>query len=285
MPIDKLTRESNKQKENILESEIQKLQSTGEHESKLADLYKELQKISVGWDFKDKDNKPYDYAFDFASLSHGTPIAGIASKESDDISILPIRLSFSEAKIFYKAIELAHSRGSRIVNMSFGGFDKDSDNMKFLDTAMKDNPDMLFVVVAGNDGEDLANRPTYPAASDYSNVIVVASVDENNELSDFSSYNKTMIDIAALGRDVLSPEPGNTYNKRSGTSFAAPQVTRVAAKVKFINPDLTPEQIIAIIRDSVTPIESLKDTVTFGGVLNEEKAIELAKMTLQQSPS
>ena len=123
-------------------------------------------------------------------------------------------------------------------------------------------------------------RPIIPAEYEHPNMLVVASVDENNDLSYFSNYSKTKVDVAAPGEDIDSPTPENTRGKNSGTSMAAPYVTRVAAKVKFINPELTPRQVISIIRDSVTPVDDLQFKVKYGGVVNEEKALEIAKGTL-----
>ena len=252
------------------------------YEEKINSLNDQIRKAgAIGWDYNDDDDQPYDYD-DFTlniaeNFDHGTHVAGIASLGSDDIAILPIRYPRMKLKRFYDAIKLAHKRGSRIVNISLSNDERK--HFESLDRAIQDHPDMLFVVSSGNNGHNLNEIPTYPAAYDHPNMIVVASVDYHNELSKFSNYSQTKVDVAAPGKDIYSLEPENSYGQKSGTSMSAPYVTRIAAKIKFINPSFTPKQIIAIIKNSVTPVDSLKDKVKYGGVVDEEKAIRMAKET------
>ena len=236
---------------------------------------------AIGWDYNDDDDQPYDYDDYILNIlenfDHGTHVAGIASWGSDDIAILPIRYPPQKPKRFYDAIELAHKRGSRIVNISLSNDSRK--HFESLEKAIQDHPDMLFVVSSGNHGQNLGERPTYPAAYDHPNMIVVASVDYHNKLSKFSNYSQTKVHVAAPGEHIYSLMPENSYGQMSGTSMSTPYVTRIAAKIKFINPSFTPKQIIAIIKNSVTPVDSLKDKVKYGGVVNEEKAIRMAKET------
>jgi subtilisin family serine protease len=62
-------------------------------------------------------------------------------------------------------------------------------------------PDVLFVVAAGNTATDLDAEPSYPAsyASEFSNIIVVASTDYKDRMSNFSSYGATTVHVAAPG--------------------------------------------------------------------------------------
>ena len=284
----KVIRALQKEKKD-LEKEYNKLgvtlrwQDKHEYQSKIYYINYKIEKESaLGWDYDDDDAQPYDY-YNYENISlnieeyfdHGTHVAGIVSEGSDDIAILPIRYSRFKPSRFYDAIELAHERGSRIVNISLASHDPRT--FKFLSRAIVDHPNMLFVVASGNSRSLLNKTPIYPASYDHPNMIVVASVDENNELSDFSNYSQTKVDIAAPGEDIYSLEPENSYGRKSGTSMATAYTTRIAAKIKFINPSLTPLQIIAIIRNSSTPIESLRDKVKYGGVVNEEKAIQMAQ--------
>ena len=66
-----------------------------------------------------------------------------------------------------------------------------------------------------------------------------------------------------------------------GTSMAAPFVTRIAARIKYINPALTPAQIIGIITATLTPVESLTSKLKYGGVVHEERALAAARKTLE----
>ena len=238
--------------------------------------------LAHGWDFQDEDGRPYDYE-DLGenpdeSFVHGTHVAGVATRGTDDVSILPIRCSYYDKETYLQAIDLAYEKGARIMNVSRGNVA--SFNWEHLKKAMLSRPDMLFVVAAGNHGQNLDVVPIYPAAYALPNMLVVTSVNEQNQLSDFSGWRDSVVDIAAQGEDILSAMPENKYEKLSGTSMATPQVTRVAAKIKFINPQLGPMQIKSIILETATPVESLKGNVRTSGVLNEQKALEMAIDTL-----
>ena len=246
-------------------------------------LAEEEKMSAVGWDFEDDDAQPYDYVDDIFSIiagyDHGTHVAGIAAQGSDDIAILPVRYPGEKKERFYQAIQYSHARGSRIVNISLGS--NDIDDWEALDRAMEDHPDMLFVVSAGNDGQNIDVWPRYPASLDHFNMLVVAATNENGELADFSNYGKSSVDVAAPGEDILSTEPEGSTGEKSGTSMAAPYVTRVAAKIKAINPRLTPRQIIAIIRNSVEKTPELQMKLKYGGIVNENRALELARFSLE----
>ncbi|MCO4753190.1 MAG: S8 family serine peptidase [Bacteriovoracaceae bacterium] len=246
-----------------------------EYKSHIEDINQRLKEVSLGWDFEENDGLPYDYDAYEAEFDHGTHVAGIAVKDTDDISILPIRKPRSDTNRYYDSIEYAYQEGAKVVNISQGS--KDKSPWKSLSKAMENYPDMLFVVAAGNYGENLANEPVYPAAFSHPNMLVVTSVNENNELSSYGNYSPTMVDIAAPGEDIYSTTPEGGYRESSGTSMATPSVSRVAAKIKFINPKLTSQEVIDIILESATTVDALKTKVRGGRVLNEQAAIELAK--------
>ncbi len=238
----------------------------------------------IGRDYQDFDDLPYDYddyLFNiWESFDHGTHVAGIITKGSDDIAILPIRYPKTEREKFYDAVIFAFEQGSRIVNISLGSDEKEY--WESLNQAIGDHPNMLFFIAAGNDELNLNQTLIYPVAFDHPNMIVVASVDEYGRLSDLSNYSPIKVDVAAPGEDILSLEPQSSRGEKSGTSMATPYVTRIAAKISFINPALGPEEIIGIIRDSTTPVAELADKVKYGGVANEARALELARETLKQ---
>lgn len=263
---------------------IDQLMQWKNYKDQITSINQELKEISIGWDFKEEDEMPYDYAESlpailFEHFYHGTSMATIISKDSDDIAILPIRIVKDKPKKYYDAIQYAFRRGSRVVNCSFGSDYKSE--FKALSQAMKDHPDMLFVASAGNESRNTDIEPHYPSSFDHSNMIVVAAAaDMKGELWRDSNYGAVSVDVAALGKDIQSLGPENSNGLSTGTSTAAAQVSRIAAKIEFLNPQLTPEQIIAIIGNSVTKTLNLKDKVRYGGIVNEDRALELAKTYL-----
>ena len=250
---------------------------------KIDENIKLLKAISVGWDFEEDDNEPYDYDnFEsgvFGSVNHGTHVAGIATQGSDDLAILPVRRPVKNAKKDYDAIEFAHQKGSRIVNISVT-FDKKK-QYRYLDKAIQNHPDMLFVVAAGNRPVDI-DQTTSLAALTHPNMLVVASVDDTGKLSSFSGYGKTSVDVAAKGENIISLEPEARMGEKTGTSQATPVVTRIAAKINFINPRLNPVDIIGIIGASVDKNAHLASKIKYAGIVNESRALEIARKTLHQ---
>jgi len=75
----------------------------------------------------------------------------------------------------------------------------------------------------------------HPAA--YSNVIAVTATDADDKL--YSGANRGRhIAVAAPGVDLILPAPGNGYQVRTGTSFAAAEVSGIVALLLERKPDL-----------------------------------------------
>jgi subtilisin family serine protease len=83
---------------------------------------------------------------------------------------------------------------------------------------------VVFVAAAGNGGP--AGVPAYPAA--YPEVIAVTAVGRNR-LGYVEANHGAYIDVAAPGVRVWTALPGERQGFLSGTSFAAPFVTAIAA--------------------------------------------------------
>lgn len=58
-----------------------------------------------------------------------------------------------------------------------------------------------------------------------------------------------------MGFEVESVVPGGTKLKLSGTSMATPNVVNLAAKLFALDPSLTPEQVIELVRHGATASE------------------------------
>lgn len=110
------------------------------------------------------------------------------------------------------AINYAGNMGARAANMSLGGT---SFNAVVRD-AIANHPTTLYVISAGNDGEDNDSEPHYPCnynplaegKSAVDNVICVAATDQADDLADFSDWGATSVDLGAPGTETLSTYPG-----------------------------------------------------------------------------
>lgn len=241
---------------------------------------------------------------------------GISSDPSDKIAILPLRFLDTDDSA-YKMVAEAYEKGSFIINLSASippespHYDLDSAELK---KAILDHPQILFVVSAGNRGFNNDERPHIPGSFKFPNLIVVGSTykkddwlqwisyrrpfdlrrnlleqtsqsdsDDSSdiELSKFSNYGVETVHLAAPGENIEVIGPGGLEGVTEGTSMAAPQVTRVCAEMKAINPSLSATEIKAILQESVTHHQSLEGKLKWGGVLNPEEALERARKTLK----
>ncbi|AUR50919.1 S8 family serine peptidase [Aquella oligotrophica] len=165
-----------------------------------------------------------------------------------------------------------------------------------------DEAKVTVVVTAGNTSENYTTREPANCKDTNRNVITVAALGSVDYLVDYSSAGK--VTIAAPGGDdstdivhglgILSTSySGNKYGDCNGnqcfiykpykgTSFAAPLVTAAIADILAIKPNLTPEQIVKILRDSASPIQengkcTKKICVVDAGRLNVAAALKLAE--------
>lgn len=231
----------------------------------------------LGLDADEEDGLPFDNPnrmFPELGLGwHGTHVAGIIARDADEVSLLPIRVSYRDPKAWGNLVEYAHARGSRIVNVSMGNTDEA--NYRDLRTAIRKHPDMLFVVAAGNNGKDNDHVPVYPASYPEDNILSVASWNaEEGRLALNSNFGLYSVDVAAPGVDILSSIPLARRQKTSGTSMAAPYVTRIAARLKYRHPEWSPQQIILTIKNACRPVEALKQMIGCGGVLMDSEISE-----------
>jgi hypothetical protein len=119
------------------------------------------------------------------------------------------------------ALETLLQQRAEVVNMSLVG---PSDPAIHAEIRKMARSGVVFVAAAGNGGP--AGAPAYPAA--YPEVIAVTAVDRNR-LGYAEANHGTYIDVAAPGVRVWTALPGERQGFLSGTSFAAPFVTAIAA--------------------------------------------------------
>ena len=185
------------------------------------------------------------------------------------------------------AIAYAKSFGVRISNNSWARpasappFGSPADDLPLYE-AIEDSG-MLFVVAAGNNGQDLDNvsRPSIPASFDLPNILSVAAVDNTGQLASFSNYGETSVDVAAPGVDIASTFPdydGNDagYYWLSGTSMAAPHVSAIAALVGSQAPTLldTPTDLKKRILDTAKNVGDTGGLTLTGRVASAAAAID-----------
>jgi subtilisin family serine protease len=180
---------------------------------------------------------PTDEASVNAPDSHGTAVVSLVAGDpmSDAPGLIPdadymiadafYRNSLGEAEIdtvhLLWALGALRARRAQVVNMSFVG---PSDGVVHAMVKEMSQSGIVFVAAAGNGGPDAA--PAYPAA--YPEVIAVTAVDRN-KWSYVEANHGTYIDMAAPGVRIWTALPNKKQGMLSGTSFAVPFVTAIAA--------------------------------------------------------
>jgi subtilisin family serine protease len=156
-----------------------------------------------------------------AAGNNGVGIAGV----SRNVRIMPLRIctrfpALQDGRCPISAeiagINYAGKMGARAANMSLGGTGKET----AVANALAANPKTLFVISAGNDGENndteahhypcdfnpaVDASPAVPGAID--NVLCVAATDQADGLASFSNYGATSVDVGAPGTETLSTYP------------------------------------------------------------------------------
>jgi subtilisin family serine protease len=195
-------------------------------------------------------------------------------------------------------VDYFKQRGVRVVNMSWGGSLKEVEEAleangaggtaeerkklarqifdigrDALLAALRDAPRILFVTAAGNDDNNVKFDEFIPSSFQLPNMITVGAVDQAGEETSFSSFGP-MVNVHANGFEVESYVPGGQRLKFSGTSMASPQVTNLAAKLFALDPNLSPEEVKALI---------LAGCVKNGRVnlVNPAKSIDLLRRKLR----
>lgn len=215
---------------------------------------------------------------------HGTLVAGIIAGQWNDettiggvapnitlVSLDVISGSSISSSNVIAAIGYAEQNNIQILNFSAGITNFDSDVSL---EATIHNYSGVFVCAAGNGYKNLDESPSYPASYNTSidNMIVVSAsncfdgmwVEYDSNLGDYigSNYGST-VDVFAPGVNIRSTAYDGTYAKKSGTSFAAPFVTGVAALILSLNPNLLPYQVIDIIINNADTIPAHSDWEDF----------------------
>jgi subtilisin family serine protease len=209
--------------------------------------------------------------------AHGTGMAGAIAARSRLLGVAPEasvvaikvfdeRKTSAEATSFQilKGLDEAMRRGVKIINMSFAGpYDV------MLERKLREAYDkgIVLIAAAGNAGPD--SPPLYPAADP--SVIAVTATDAGNKTFAMA-VRGAHVGLAAPGVDILVPSPGGAYQLTTGTSVAAAHVSGAVALMLEKRPDLTPEDVRAILVGSATPITSARpgDSV---GLIDPLKAL------------
>jgi len=264
-------------------------------------------KLKYFKDFTEKDTNPYD------PNGHGTHVSGLIAGSgtksagkfkgvAPDVDLIVLRITnVDEAiKAIQWTIENKDKYGIKVLNMSLGDYPlksyKDDPWAQAAEKAW--DAGITVVVAAGNEGP---NPGTISTPGTNPKVITVGCMDdrktperEDDILARNSSRGPTKFDgikkpdIVAPGIDLIGPlapgskyansnfpKIGDDYIASSGSSEATPVVTGLIALLLQANPDLSPDEIKAVLKSTASPyLPRAKDTDQGAGVIEPMKALE-----------
>lgn len=222
------------------------------------DNYKNIDE-TLGWDYI--TNSLYSTPIN----AHGTAVAGIiGAKANNNALVAGIAGGYHQqgvTLISYRVVENTHvsssvvddailaatDNGARIINMSFG-CTNNSANRSAIDYAYAHG--VTLIAASGNLGWA---SPTFPAS--YSKVFAVGATTMFDERRNDSDYG-TGLDVVAPGESIYTTGLDNDYTIFYKTSSAAPQVAGAAALMLSVNPNLTPNAIYTILRNTAKKLSS-----------------------------
>jgi len=224
------------------------------------------------------------------AVGHGTFITGIISAVAGNgrgmagmapgAAVMPLKCFTRTTGYISDIVEGIYTgvdAGCRILNLSFGVGEDWADQTLADAVAYAAQNGVIMVAAAGNipSGSSGNDPLLYPAA--YDSVIGVGAVNGSGDITRFSCQNESVY-VTAPGDSLysLSSKSAAGYRRDSGTSFATAEVTSAAALALSVDPDLTPEEFMALLRQSVTDRgEEGYDTVYGYGMLNVSRLLEL----------
>src|SRR5437660_3168428 len=160
----------------------------------------------------------------------------------------------------------------RAVNASYGGGGYSQASADAINALGQSG--ILFVAAAGNDARNTDVQPNYPSDYALSNVVSVAATNSSDTLASFSNFGTRTVLLGAPGVSILSTTPNNTYSFFSGTSMSTPHVTGAAALLCAANPNLSVNQLRALLSFNGDIVSALQGQLLSGRRLNVFKSLQ-----------
>jgi subtilisin family serine protease len=181
------------------------------------------------------------------SSDHGTHVAGLIAARSGSLGpgIAPsanlLLLNTSNPAATAQSIRAAMNNQVYIFSLSFA-VEQNNTAVPLKKLLIGNAKDRLFIVAAGDDGEDVDKLEIAPvgwansapniigvAASDWSKQILGEMINQDGVRTKGSNYGRNFVQLAAPGKDIFSTLRGGGYGEASGTSQAVPLVSATAA--------------------------------------------------------
>lgn len=198
---------------------------------------------------------------------HGTAVAGVAAAVGNNglgmagvswnspiiAARVADRFGQSSSSDIAAGILWAAGNGAKVINVSFAPLWTDRVVRSAAQSAFARGS--LVVISAGN-GAGLST------VEGYTETVIVGAVN-NDVLAPFSDRGP-FVDLVAPGVSIRAPQRGGGYGVVSGTSFAAPIVSGVAALMWSVHPEMRPAVLRQLLLDSAVDLGPAGRDVSFG---------------------
>lgn len=237
------------------------------------------ERIVPGYNVYDKNTDTSDLC------GHGTAVAGTAAASTNNAmgvagvagaaKIMPIRIVYKDStgchayfSSIASGITYAADHGARIANVSFTGI-AGSSSVKSAARYMKSKGGLVFIS-AGNANRDENVTPDTA-------FIVVSSTDSYDRKSSFSSWG-SFVSLSAPGSGIWTTNSSLGYSSWNGTSFSSPVSAGVAGLLMAARPDMSAEQIEALLFSTAVDLGTAGRDSVFGyGRVNAAAAVNAAR--------
>jgi len=187
------------------------------------------------------------------AFGHGTACAGIISRLAPEAELFSVQVLGQNLRgmreIVVAGIRHAVGEGAHVINLSLGTTDPQFglDLVHVMREAYERN--VVVVAAAGYD----ASRADYPSCLPFP---ISVDYDYLPEPETYYVRPGKVIEFVAHGVQVHVPWLDHGYYKAVGSSFAAPHITGLVARIRSKHPHLTPSQIkdlLTLLANGVDP--------------------------------
>jgi subtilisin family serine protease len=185
---------------------------------------------------------------DHSTLTAGMAAAvignGVGTAGASNCRILPININGAISEM-YEAVIWAADHGVRVVNISWTG--GDSESLNAAGSYLKEKARGILAM-SGVNGAGFLNYTNQP------NIYCISMTDAaDNPRSRFGNH----IDFSAPGFEIFSTTTNSSYGFASGTSYSTPLFCGVVATLFSINPALSPEGAIDLLKSTAKDLGSV----------------------------
>lgn len=177
------------------------------------------------------------------SSGHGTACAGIIASIAPDTEIVSVKVlgtaGASTGRVFIGGLAWAIANECRVINLSLGTTSRRYFEALHELAEMAYYHDTVLVTAAENTG-----RKSYP--STFSSLISV-DYEEIHEPLRFLYRLSNRIEFVAPGVNIEVPSPGGGTVRQTGSSFAAPHISGIAALILSKHPQLRPFELKTVL--------------------------------------